>query len=140
MRLPVLALMLAGLGLAGAEAEADDPSTLYALNCMGCHQQHGEGHASVPELKEFVGNFVRVPGGREFLVQVPGVAQSGLADAEIAAVLNWTLREFSPEELPADFVPYDAAEVARYRSGRLVDVAPVRARLIAEMRTLGVIE
>lgn len=139
MRLPILtALVLAGL--AGAEARADDAYTLYALHCMGCHQRHGEGHGSVPELKDFVGNFLRVPGGREFLIQVPGVAQSGLTDGEIAAVLNWTLLEFSPEELPADFVPYDAAEVARYRPGRLIDVDPVRARLIEEMRTRGVIE
>ena len=119
----------------GIEAKADpDSRTLYALHCMGCHQRHGEGHGTVPELRGFVGNFLKVPGGREFLVQVPGVAQAGLTDAEIAAVLNWTLLEFSRNELPDDFRPYDAQEVADYRPGRLIDVEPVRARLLDEMR------
>lgn len=132
-RMLVLAtLIIAGLGV---EAKADANSrTLYALHCMGCHQRHGEGHGTVPQLQGFVGNFLKVPGGREFLVQVPGVAQSGLTDAEIAAVLNWTLLEFSRKELPEDFRPYDAREVADYRAGRLIDVLPVRARLLDEMR------
>ncbi len=99
-------LLVVGLGVAPARAN-DNSYTLYALNCMGCHQQRGEGHGAVPELKGFVGNFLRVPGGREFLVQVPGVAQSSLSDGEIAAVLNWMLLEFSPAELPDDFRPYE---------------------------------
>lgn len=125
-------LILTGLGIV---AKADpDSRTLYALHCMGCHQRHGEGHGTVPQLQGFVGNFLKVPGGREFLVQVPGVAQSGMTDAEIAAVLNWTLLEFSRKELPEDFRPYDGREVADYRAGRLIDVLPVRARLLDEMR------
>lgn len=132
--------MLAVLGLAGAaRADPYDAWTLYALHCMGCHQQHGEGHGTVPQLQGFVGNFLKVPGGREFLVQVPGVAQSGLTDAELAAVLNWTLQEFSRAELPEDFRPYDGQEVAGYRAGRLIDVIPVRARLLDEMRTRNII-
>jgi hypothetical protein len=131
------ALILVALGI---EASADSGSrTLYALHCMGCHQRHGEGHGTVPELQGFVGNFLKVPGGREFLVQVPGVAQSGLTDAEIAAVLNWTLLEFSRNELPDDFRPYDAREVASYRPGRLIDVEPVRAGLIDDMRVRKII-
>jgi hypothetical protein len=138
MRAVVLsALIVVALGI---EANADSSSrTLYALHCMGCHQRHGEGHGTVPELQGFVGNFLRVPGGREFLVQVPGVAQSGLTDAEIAAVLNWTLLEFSRNELPDDFRPYDPQEVADYRPGRLIDVLPIRAELIDEMRARKII-
>jgi hypothetical protein len=133
LRAVILAALI--VGALGIEASADSGSrTLYALHCMGCHQRHGEGHGTVPELQGFVGNFLKVPGGREFLVQVPGVAQSGLTDAEIAAVLNWTLLEFSRNELPDDFRPYDAREVADYRPGRLIDVDPVRARLLDEMR------
>jgi hypothetical protein len=122
------------IGLAAAARADPDSRTLYALHCMGCHQRHGEGHGTVPQLQGFVGNFLKVPGGREFLVQVPGVAQSGLTDAEIAAILNWTLLEFSRNELPENFRPYDGREVAGYRAGRLIDVAPVRARLLEEMR------
>ena len=60
-------------------------------------------------------------------------------DAELAAVLNWTLQEFSRAELPEDFRPYDGQEVAGYRAGRLIDVIPVRARLLDEMRTRNII-
>ncbi len=129
------------LGLSAAEARAEpDPYTLYALRCMGCHQHDGAGMRTVPKLRDFVGNFLRVPGGREFLVQVPGVAQSSLSDAEVAAVLNWLLTAYSPDQLPEDFQPYSGDEVARYRPGRLVDVDPVRARLIADMRARNIID
>ena len=125
---------LAFLSLAVAARAEPDARTLYALHCMGCHQRHGEGHGTIPQLQGFVGNFLKVPGGREFLVQVPGVAQAGLTDDEIAAVLNWILLEFSRNELPEDFRPYDGQEVGGYRPGRLIDVVPVRARLLEEMR------
>jgi mono/diheme cytochrome c family protein len=139
LRLVLFAALAVGLLLGAARAETN-PRTLYALNCMGCHQAHGEGHGTIPQLQDFVGYFLHVPGGREFLVQVPGVAQSSLSDSELAAVLNWMLREFSPDQLPDGFQPYDAAEVARYRPGRLVDVGPVRARLIDEMRSRQLID
>ncbi len=137
--LVLVAAFIAGLGIAGARADSN-PYTLYALNCMGCHQQHGEGHGTIPQLQGFVGNFLQVPGGREFLVQVPGVAQAPLSDAELAAVLNWMLIEFSRDELPDGFQPYSADEVADYRKGRLIDVTPVRAQLIEAMRLRHVIE
>lgn len=139
----VLALLFSVLfvGVAGAEARAEpDAYSLYAIRCMGCHQRDGEGMRSVPKMRDFVGNFLHVPGGREFLVQVPGVAQSSLSDDQVAAVLNWVLTEFSPNQLPADFQPYSGDEVALYRPGRLVDVDPVRARLIADMRTRKIID
>ena len=39
-----------------------------------------------------------VPGGREYLMRVPGTSQSELDDAQTAALLNWMVREFSPAE------------------------------------------
>ncbi|MGH6931569.1 MAG: c-type cytochrome [Dongiaceae bacterium] len=137
--LAIAVWFLAALFSHQARAETN-PYTLYALNCMGCHQARGEGHGSIPQLRDFVGNYLHVPGGREFLVQVPGVAQAPLSDAEIAAVLNWMLIELSPEQLPDDFQPYSGTEVAGYRGGRLIDVIPVRARLIEEMRLRNIIE
>ena len=135
----VVAISAAGSGAATARAEPN-AYALYALRCMGCHQSDGAGIDTVPKLRDFVGNFLHVAGGREFLVQVPGVAQSSLTDAEIAAVLNWILTEFSNDQLPADFQPYTGDEVARYRPGRLIDVDPVQAQLIADMRARKIIE
>jgi mono/diheme cytochrome c family protein len=141
MRGLAIAVVWCIAALSSHQAQAETNAyTLYALNCMGCHQVRGEGHGSIPQLRDFVGNYLHVPGGREFLVQVPGVAQAPLSDAELAAVLNWMLIELSPRQLPGDFKPYDEAEVAGYRGGRLIDVKPVRARLIEEMRSRSLIK
>ena len=54
-----------------------------------------------------------LPGGREYLVQVPGVMNSGLSDADTARLMNWLLPQVSAETLPPGTLPYDAAEIAR---------------------------
>jgi hypothetical protein len=127
-RAPILAL-LAAL----ARAAAADPHVDYMLQCQGCHLHDGAGTpGAVPPLAGLVGRFVRIPGGREYLVRVPGSSQSSLDDARLAAVLNWMLVRFDPEALPDDFVPFSAEEVARVRRPPLTDVAGVRARLLGE--------
>ncbi len=104
----------------------------YMLGCQGCHLADGRGYPArgVPALTGFVGKFATVPGGREFLVQVPGVAQSTLPDDRLAAVLNWTLLTFSRDELPHDFVPFGAEEVGLLRRAPLASVADTRADLL----------
>jgi len=109
------------------------PQINYILHCQGCHLMDGSGTPEkVPALKHEAGRFLHVPGGREYLVQVPGTAQSALTDAEVAAVLNWILENFSREELPADFAPYSAVEVSRLRRQPLANVSAVRAQLMAK--------
>jgi hypothetical protein len=71
-----------------------------------------------------------VPGGREVLAQVPGVAQAPLDDAALAAVLNWVLRRFGGAEVPADFAPYTPEEVATLRRRPLTDVERTRRELL----------
>jgi len=57
------------------------PALDYAVTCQGCHRADGAGTpGTVPALAGSVGKFLRVPGGREFLVRVPGVAQAPLDD------------------------------------------------------------
>ena len=116
----------------GAQAEGMSSARInYILHCQGCHLVDGAGtEEKVPALKNEVGRFLHVPGGREFLIQVPGTSQSALSDAEVAAVLNWILENFSGEQLPADFVPYDAEEISRYRRPPLANVSEVRANLM----------
>lgn len=120
------------------QAEAASPRTDYMLACQGCHLDDGRGFPArgVPALTDFVGNFVQVPGGREFLVQVPGSAQSSLSDQRLADLLNWMLRTFSADQLPAGFVPYSAVEVGHLRADPLVDVAGVRAGLVRRIEGL----
>ncbi|MEM1436741.1 MAG: hypothetical protein AAGG11_22020 [Pseudomonadota bacterium] len=104
----------------------------YMMNCQGCHLPDGAGFEArgVPAVAGNLGNFLRVEGGREFLVQVPGSAQSDLGDGQLAAVLNWMLTTFSAAQLPSDWQPYDAAEVHRLRQSPLIEVAPVRSHLM----------
>lgn len=122
----------ASLVLGAVPAHAASPKLHYALHCMGCHLADGRGtEGKVPPLAGSVGSFLQVPGGRAFLVQVPGTAQAPLSDAEIAALLNWLLPEFSRAQLPGDFAPFTAEEVASYRGTPLTDVARVRRELMA---------
>ena len=122
---------LAGSGGAGAA----DPQVDYMLECQGCHLSDGSGAPGrVPDLRDSVGRFLTVPGGREYLVRVPGAAQSPLGDAELAEVLNWMIRRFGPAEVAAAFEPYAAPEVARLRKAPLPEVDSVRGNLVQLMR------
>jgi len=114
------------------------PQINYILHCQGCHLADGAGTPEkVPALKNEVGRFLQVPGGREFLIQVPGTSQSALTDAEVAAVLNWILENFSSEQLPTDFIPYTKEEIPYYRRQPLANAAVVRADLMAEISNTG---
>lgn len=114
-----------------ASSAIADSQTDYMLNCRGCHAPDGSGLAgAAPSFRGQVGKFLWVPGGREYLIRVPGTAQSELSDARVAALLNWIIREFSPAEVPADFVPFTAEEVARHRRPPLSEVASVRRELL----------
>ena len=129
MRPAVLLLLLlaASSGWATEPAEAD-----YMLNCQGCHLPNGSGFPArqVPDLRNQMGRFLSVPGGREFLVQVPGSAQTALNDADLARLLNWMLLRFSAAQLPADFQPYTAAEIGALRKQPLAQVSEVRSELL----------
>jgi len=139
----ILRTVLVGISLflwcLSAQAEGmSTPRLNYILHCQGCHLVDGAGTPEkVPALKNQVGRFLHVPGGREFLIQVPGSSQSALTDAEIAAVLNWILETFSNGQLPADFAPYTTAEISRYRQPPLANVSAVRANLMKEITNSG---
>lgn len=108
-----------------------DPSLDYVLHCQGCHQAGGVGlPGAVPQLKDSVARFASIPGGREYLSRVPGVAQSQLDDAAIAALLNWMLPYFDATHLPAGFRPFTADEVGPLRRRPLVAASAMRASLL----------
>ena len=122
---PRLAFLL--LLVFATPVRAYDAATNYALNCQGCHLADGSGTpGKVPALAGSLGRFLRVPGGREFLVRVPGVAGARLDDASLAALLEWTIARFDPTE----HAPYTAAEVGHLRAQPLVDVTSERRRLL----------
>ena len=127
-------------------AAADAPSTAatrtarghYVLHCAGCHGLNGAGSraAQVPDMRR-LGDFLRVPGGRSFVLQVPGVMGSGLGDAEVAAVTNWVLGTLAGASLPPGTPPFTAAEVAQARRQPLVDVAATRRGIVQQAQAQG---
>jgi hypothetical protein len=117
---------------------ARDPATLYMMECQGCHLADGAGGLnSVPMLQNNVARYLTVPGGREFLVQVPGVALSSLSDQDTTAVLNWMLTKFGPIALATQYAPYTVEEVANLRKHPLTNIGSRRADLILLMEKLG---
>ena len=114
----------------------------YRMHCQGCHGPEGTGTAdgAVPTMNDFLGNYLKVEQGREFLVRVPGSANADLSDSALAEVLNWLLPRISAQQLPDDFKPYRAAEVSKWRAEPLRDVDGMRERLIARMAELGIYE
>ena len=114
----------------------------YMLNCQGCHLPDGSGSpGNVPKLNDFVGYFLHVPGGREFIAQVPGAANAPISNEELAGVMNWMLLNFSAKELPTPFKPYSADEIGELRKAPLVEVDQRRGELLTRIQNkLGVTE
>lgn len=107
----------------------------YMLQCQGCHRPDGTGTmATAPPMTGVVGRFLQVPGGREYLARVPGVATAALSDRDLAELVNWTLYRFDAANVPADFKPYTAEEVGALRRRPLrLEAKATRARLITQL-------
>jgi len=140
MKPRAMVVLIAALSIASAALGGGSPAELYTLNCWGCHKPRAEGiPGTVPRLANSMGDFLHVPGGREYLAEVPGVAASALSDAEIAQVLNWLLFTFNKTETPPDFKPYTAAEIARYRPHQLIKITETRDDLVKRLKTKGIV-
>jgi len=141
-----LSTLGAGSGNADAQAPApgaaesspagvDNPQRAWqhwTLNCQGCHRPDGTGSAgTTPSLAGTVGRFLSVPGGREYLGRVPGVATSALSNADLSEVMNWMLWRFDKDHLPANFQPFTAAELGQLRVAPLrLEASQMRADLL----------
>ena len=112
-------------------AQGYQPLVNYQVNCMGCHLADGSGQTGrVPSLRRTLVLFSASRDGRDFVVRVPGVAQSPLSDEDTAALLNWMTRNLSDLPVPPDFADYSAAEVQSLRHRPLVKVRARRAQLL----------
>ena len=111
----------------------------WTLNCQGCHRPDGTGsEGTAPSLAGTVAKFLWAPGGREYLLRVPGVSTSPLANEELAEVVNWMLWRFDREHLPRGFQPFTEAEVARWRTQPLrLEASQMRSDLLAKAEASG---
>lgn len=127
------------LGVGIAQAAMDPAKKNYRLYCMGCHQLDGTGSPEngIPSMKGEVGEFLRLPEGRAYLSQVPGTLNTPLSDADTAELLNWIIATIAPPSVPADFVPYTAADVKRYRATAPEDIPGLRNLLVERLKDHG---
>ena len=123
------------LGPLAARADDARAASNYRLNCAGCHLEDGTGKSGlVPGLAGTLGKVFSLPGGREFIGRIPGVANSFLTDEELSELLNWSLRRFDAKHLPSDFKPYSPEEVGYLRKDPLSDTIGARAVLMQGTR------
>ena len=138
MMLLSLGCFLAGAGSASSVAGDLPPKANWMLNCQGCHKPDASGvEGEVPSMNGYVSKFLQVDGGREYLVQVPGVAFSPLSDQQTADLLNWMLVTYDPDNLPEDFRPYNGDEVHQLRQSPLMtEAAEARVQLMEKLEEL----
>jgi hypothetical protein len=115
-----------------------NPAQDYMLYCMGCHGAQATGvPGKVPPLARSLGLFMRIPAGRNYVLRVPGAANSVLSDAQLAAVLNWLAQEFNAEELDAGVPLFTAAEVTASRHSPLASVLATRREVVRDLAAAG---
>lgn len=116
---------------------ADNPRAQqnWMLKCQGCHRADAlTKPLNAPPLAGEISKVLSVPGGREYLARVPGVATVDLPSDEVAELLNWTLYRFDPEHIPSDFSPYTGNEIEMLRKNPLrVEASATRKRLHSEL-------
>ena len=128
-------LMLSPCINAAADSGQDNKVT-WMLNCQGCHRADGAATGDAVPALSGVAKFLSVPGGREYLIRVPGVAMAPMDDESIAELTNWMLQEFDKENIPRNFERYSANEVGALRKIPFGSEAGiVRAELIEKIRS-----
>jgi cytochrome c553 len=133
----VIAAALSSLAAAASHAHAS-PQQDYILYCMGCHGPQAEGvPGKVPPLAHALGRYMRTPAGRDYVLRVPGAANSVLSDAQLAGVLNWLAQTFNAEELSSSVALFSAAEVTGLRHSPLPSVLATRREVVRALATSG---
>ena len=131
-------VLLAAFVAVAHPASGETARTLYLLKCSGCHRADGQGaaDAGVPPFPGFIADLARDPGGRTYMLHVPGVASSGLNDADLTAVLNYLLDRWSGASA-ADTKPFTPQEVAALRAVPVNNIVSYRRTLVARLRKSG---
>lgn len=134
-------LVLVVLAMASGTVQAS-PAQDYMLHCMGCHGTSAEGiPGKVPPLANALTRFMRTPAGRDYILRVPGAANSALSDAQLAAVLNWLAITYdqgaSQAASRAGPTLFTTNEVTRVRRTPLVAVLATRSAVVRDLATTG---
>ena len=134
---PATALAAALAASLMSSAAHASPAQDYMLYCMGCHGPQARGvPGKIPPLAGSLALYMRTPAGRDYVLRVPGAANSALPDAQLAAVLNWLATSYGVEGQPPP-APFTVAEVASARHMPLADVQQRRREVIAALAASG---
>lgn len=155
--LAVLALLGAMSAASAADADGDG-AQIYAAHCAVCHLPDLKGSPGfVPPLTGTLGNFAASADGRALLAAIVNWGMSGpisvggrrylgamslvhpLSDAEAAEVVNYVLREYNRDSLPAGFEPFTADEMRQYRARKATpaQVHAARQALVGKLEAAG---
>jgi mono/diheme cytochrome c family protein len=136
-RFSTLVLAAAAASVFAGAAHAS-PQQDYVLYCMGCHGPQAEGvPGKVPPLAHALGRYMRTPAGRNYVLRVPGAANSVLSDAQLAGVLNWLAQTFDAAELSGNVPLFTAAEVTGLRHSPLPSVLATRREVVSALAATG---
>ena len=121
-----------------AGAVEPGPEQDWILHCQGCHGADGRGASHrVPSLRDSVAPLMQLEEGRDFLMRVPGAANSSLSDEALAGVLNWLVGEFGDGGVPADVHRFTREEVAVARRHPMMGVRRCRNEVAARLVAAG---
>lgn len=125
----------AALGLAAVAAAS--PAQDYMLYCMGCHGADARGvPGKIPPLAGALASYMRSPEGRNYVLRVPGAANSALSDTRLAAVFNWLAAEY-PAPGDTRVTAFTTDEVTRTRHIPLADVQATRREVVRALAATG---
>jgi len=115
------------------------PAQDYMLYCQGCHGDQAQGvPGKVPPLAGSLALFMRSVDGRDYLLRVPGAANSALDDTQLTAVLNWLAESFPPAgATSARPEPFTVAELAKVRRSPLANVKETRREVVRALAASG---
>lgn len=109
----------------------------YMLYCMGCHGAEAQGvPGKVPPLAGTLALFMRTAEGRDYVLRVPGAANSALPDAQLAGVLNWLAASYGASA-SAPPAPFTVDEVTKVRRTPLADVQARRREVVRSLAASG---
>jgi cytochrome c553 len=114
------------------------PAQDYMLHCMGCHGTEAQGvPGKIPPLANALSRFMRTAEGRNYVVRVPGAANSALSDHQLAAVLNWLAAKFDESAQASNPAPFTSEEVSRLRHTPLISVLAARTAVVRNLAATG---
>ena len=110
--------------------ELTTPQSDYVEHCSGCHGMQGNSApAEIPVLRDRIGYFMCTREGREYLIRLPNVAYSAIADnQQLANMMNFVVFGLGGASAPKGTKPFTAAEVAKLRTRALATESLIDAR------------